>query len=428
MNLDNLSRKQRQVVKHAVSPGTCMFAGGAVRSGKSYASSLGFALFVASKCKGFDAAICGSSIESVMRNVGFDLITTFESLGVTSVLNRTNGTRLILNPTRRKHGERFIKPTSVWVIGANDDRAKSRIQGCTLKALMVDETVLVPEDFWNMAYSRLSIEGAKLWGTYNPASPAHFFKKKVVDRLGEWDGKLIKFGLDDNPSLSEDYKARIRKAYTGHTYQRLVKGEWAGASGLIFPYWHSYNEPLKHGSFHVGLDWGVSGVLHALLIRQDNKSYSQVQDEFVYDAKEAGIPRTEDQHLQALSVWIKTRTKTATVWLDPNTPASFKRLLRDEGFQVRDANNKLVSGLVRTASMLETAQIEIGDCPSLIEEINGYLWDDTAEEDKPLSHQSDHGADALRYYAYTNFPTSANFKPVPLKKAFKNKRLLSMKG
>lgn len=41
--------------------------------------------------------------------------------------------------------------------------------------------------------------------------------------------------MDDNPSLSENVKARYRGMYSGVFYRRFILGEWAAADGLVYP-------------------------------------------------------------------------------------------------------------------------------------------------------------------------------------------------
>ena len=391
----SLSVKQKQIVKTATDDCPVVFSGGAVRSGKTFANNLAFATWELKHGMMHDSVVIGQSIESIMRNMGFDLIDVFKVLGAHAELNRTLGTRIIVNHAGQN--------ASIWVIGASDQRGKSRIQGATLKGMLIDEVALLDKEFFDMSFSRLSVPGSKMWGTYNPGSPHHWFKRDVIDRLEGIGGVNYHFTFEDNPDLSEEYKARIMAAYSGHTYRRLVLGEWAAASGLIFP--DATNIPDKwedlSGEWHLALDYGVSGVFAALAIKEDRRR-SVVVGEHYYDARETGYPRTEEEHLASLLSWASAYgIQGCRVWMDPNTPASFKRLLRQKGFVPRNADNDVIPGLTLTASRLKTGNVVL--CTGLTklqEEMANYLWDEQSETDKPIK-KADHLCDALRYYCFT---------------------------
>ena len=71
MDLETLSPKQKHILAHAASDSTSCFAGGAIRSGKTFSSSLSFALWILREGMGYDHALIGYTLEAVMRNVGW---------------------------------------------------------------------------------------------------------------------------------------------------------------------------------------------------------------------------------------------------------------------------------------------------------------------------------------------------------------------
>ena len=117
--------------------------------------------------RGEDHLIAGRTVESVMRNVvecPGGLLEVFTELGYEP--------RILV-----KNGQRLEVPTDsgtlrAYITGASDRRSHMRIQGATLGGLLLDEGPLVPEPFWRMVWSRLSVEGAKAWVTLNPESPS----------------------------------------------------------------------------------------------------------------------------------------------------------------------------------------------------------------------------------------------------------------
>ena len=401
------SNNQIEVLRHSVSPQTTLLAGGAVRSGKSYSITMSFMLWLMDQRRKHDYAIVGQSIESIMRNIGFDFIDMAQAAGARVRMDKSVGTRIVVQAQTT---------CSIWIIGASDAKARRRIQGSTLKGLVVEELPLLPEDFFNLAWSRLSVDGAKMWASYNPEGPAHWAKKLVVDKPERYDGRLVQFLMRDNPSLSEEVVQRYEQSFTGHFYKRLIEGQWAAAHGACYPHWELTNDTdILGGRVSLALDWAVSGTLACLKIISKGKK-AIVADELYHIGRDHGL-LTEAQLADRIATWIGY---TCPVWLDPSTPATFKRLLRNRGFLVKSADNDVIPGIVTTANRLQNGEILINDkCTNLQEELAGYVWDDAAAdkgEDKPVKKQ-DHGCDALRYWAHSTGKAYRHMAPTSVQRA-----------
>ena len=395
-----LSEKQWRVMGHAVNDSFGLLAGGAVRSGKTHAINLSFALWAAKQSVGHYCVLMGNSIESVMRNAGYDLINAFRELGIRCDLSRSLGTHIWW-----EHGGVRNK---IWIIGASDERSRKRIQGLTLKGLYVDEVCLVPQDAYVQALTRLSVEGSKFWASFNPESPAHWMKREVIDNLDTLSTPdhpidLLYFSMDDNPTLSDAVKERYRQSFTGHWHKRYIQGEWAGATGLVFPKWsRSEMDPRAPVKPVLALDWGVSTVLTVLMVKKGN-----VVAEYYWDSRKQGV-LDEIEQLANIVAWYRSLNPQwdmagVVLYVDPTCPPTWKRRLRKAGFNVRMADHDVVPGIVTTATRLSTKDILIGDCPNLIDELRSYQWDDKKADvgiDAP-SKVNDHAVDALRYYAHT---------------------------
>ena len=285
--------------------------------------------------------------------------------------------------------------------------ARRRIQGSTLKGLVVEELALLPEDFFQMAWSRLSVEGAKMWCSYNPEGPAHWAKRHVIDRAEEYDGVVIRFFMKDNPSMSAEVIARYERSFTGHFYKRLIEGQWAAATGACYPTWFTTPHDMETQNVGLALDWGVSTTL-ACLALQINKQECVVAHELFHHAPETQVLTEREAADMVLAWWGSTvgdlGRNRPMAWLDPNTPASFKGLLRKGGFHIRGADNSVVPGIITTGARLAAGEIKVHErVTELADELASYTWDAAASdrgEDKPTK-KSDHGCDALRYFAHT---------------------------
>lgn len=196
---------------------------GSVRSGKTYVSLLKWAIFVGTMPENAEFLMAGKTITSLKRNC----------LGLLQELVGDNFKYSLTS----KSGKLFGR--TVWLEGANDDRAESKIRGMTLAGAYVDELTQVPEDFYRMLLSRLSVKNAKLYATTNPDTPSHWVKVDIIEN-DEIDKKVWQFQFDDNEILKKDnpeYFEQLRKEYLSMGevfYQRFILGLWVLAEGLIY--------------------------------------------------------------------------------------------------------------------------------------------------------------------------------------------------
>lgn len=234
---------------------------GSVRSGKTYVSLLKWAIFVGTMPNDNEFLMVGKTLTSLKRNC---LLLLQELVG------EGNFTFSI----SAKQGKLFNR--TVWFEGANDDRAESKIRGMTLAGSYVDELTQIPEDFYKMLLSRLSVKGAKLYATTNPDTPNHWVKRDIIDNE-EIDKKIWNFTLDDNVILkkeNEEYFEQLKKEYQsmgGVFYQRFILGLWVLAEGLIYKQFANnqemfmkdeavdeYGNKLNFLIVSIGIDYGAT--------------------------------------------------------------------------------------------------------------------------------------------------------------------------
>lgn len=197
---------------------------GAVRSGKTYISLLKWAIFVGSMPQGTEFLMTGKTITALKRNC----------LGLLQdLVGKKNFNYSISNKSGKLFGH------TIWLEGASDDRAESKIRGMTLAGAYVDELTQIPFEFYTMLLSRLSVKNAKLYATTNPDAPTHWVKTDIIDNQ-EINKKVWNFQFDDNEILkheNEEYFENLRKEYEvlGEVfYQRFILGLWVLAEGLIY--------------------------------------------------------------------------------------------------------------------------------------------------------------------------------------------------
>jgi len=197
---------------------------GSVRSGKTYISLLKWAIFVGSMPENCEFLMTGKTITALKRNC----------LGLLEDLVGTNNFKYSLSS---KEGTLFGR--KVWLEGANDIKAESKIRGMTLAGAYIDELTQIPEDFYSMLLSRLSVKGAKLYATTNPDTPTHWVKREIIDNE-EIDKSVWHFTFDDNEILkkeNEEYFENLKREYKSMGdvyYQRFILGLWVLAEGIIY--------------------------------------------------------------------------------------------------------------------------------------------------------------------------------------------------
>lgn len=367
---------------------------GAVRSGKTFASIRKFIDRLKNGVPG-DAMIIGVNRGTIQRNIVSPL---FKMLGFPVPSPMSPKTTLF--------------GRDVYFVGAPDISAVTTIQGSTLAYAYVDEAACIPEAFWKMLESRLSIKGAQLFATCNPEGPSHWLKKDYIDRTDLHDIATWQFNLDDNPSLDETYKNALKSSYKGLWYNRYILGQWALASGAIYDtYDHNneYEHPLPPPNYYiVGIDYGTTNATAAVLCGVTPKVWPQlrIEREYYYDSVKAGRAKTDAELVRDIIDFIGP-TNVSAIYIDP-AAASFKLALRQADLPVIDGNNDVLLGIKIVGKFISGKNLVIHkSCQVLRDQIQSYAWDPKAAdrgEDKPIK-KNDHIVDGLRYCIATAFKT-----------------------
>lgn len=301
---------------------------------------------------------------------------------------------------------------TIHLVGCADERAEAKIRGPTFSGAYVDEITLIPESAFGMLLSRLSIPGAKLFGTTNPDSPYHWFKRDFLDREGELDLKSWKFKLEDNPSLTEEYKNAIKTEYKGLWYNRFIEGLWVQAEGAVFDFFEDSLHLLDGSPFNaryyvVGVDYGTSNPTAFSLIGYNPENYPHLwlEDEYYWDSRAKQRQKTDSEYAEDLIRFIQGKN-VKMICIDPSA-ASFKAELIKHGIgNTVDANNDVLDGIRFHSKLLSNGTFKIcRNCVHSIKEYRSYIWDDKSLKlgiDKPVK-QNDHCLDSIRYSIMTHF-------------------------
>lgn len=356
----------------------------------------------------------GVSKETVYDNVLLDL---FDTIGRRNYrYNHQTGELLVFWQNGNGSGSGFRR---IKVIGARDEGSEKYLRGKTLAGAYCDELTLMPRSFFEQLLARLSVEGAKLYGTTNPDSPYHYLYTEYIDDDEKKDSGMVcdlHFTLDDNPNVPESYKEFLKKAYTGLFYDRLVLGLWVLGNGRIYD---MFDESLlfdgkdlpdrfySRAARYISIDYGTTNPMVFLDIYDDGETI-WVMNEYYYDCKSKenhGRQKEDTQYADDLQKLIGEELPNAVI-IDPSA-ASFKIVLRNRGYRIREADNAVLDGIRMVSSLLHRRLIRINrKCKNTRNEFASYVWDNKAclrGVEQPLK-QNDHAMDALRYFIKTIIP------------------------
>lgn len=306
-------------------------------------------------------------------------------------------------------GEMNIWGKTIHIIGADDERAESKIRGPTFAGAYVDEATIIPESVFKMLISRCAMGEAKIFATTNPDSPYHWFKRDFLE--DNPDVTSFQFTLEDNPELTQEDKDYLRRQYKGLWYQRFIEGKWVQAEGSIYDSFDEKKDvldiaPSYTADYIVGIDYGTTNPCAFLLIGMDSSRFPNiwVEEEYYYSSQVHQRQKTDSEYAEDLKRFIHGKSIRA-IYLDPSA-ASFRMELLKQGVQkLMEAKNEVLDGIRFVSKLLNNGTFKIcRGCKNLIAEFQGYVWDPKSLQqgiDKPKK-ENDHALDALRYALYTH--------------------------
>lgn len=391
---------------------------GAVRSGKTIVSLIDWLRFCRNGPDGL-FLMTGRTERTVINNLIMPLV---DMLGSDRVkINRGNGTVDICG-------------RQVLIVGANNEAARTKIQGLSLAGAYADEAATLPESYFNMLFSRLSVPGARIWITSNPEGPFHWLKTEWLDKASLWidrDGEhhppedpekaldllRVSFKLEDNEFLvnnNPEYIERVKKSYSGLWKRRFLLGEWVVAEGTVYDMW----DPAKHVVkwedmprmqyiLGAGVDVGTTNPTVCLILARGEDDNLYFIDEWRYAAGD-GTQKLSDQKLaERMHHWLHNEPHypgaqpgwTEPLIVDP-AAASFRYAMKDLRQGTVKAVNDKKRGIKTFGNLLAAERLFVSDrCHGLISEMPLYSWDPKATErgeDEPIK-KFDHSLDAGKY-------------------------------
>ena len=398
MTMQAFSPKQRLVLTWWV-PGNpnwgkeAIICDGAVRSGKTMAMGLSFSLWAMTSFQDQRFGICGKTIESLRRNVLAEILPKLEGLGGQWKEKRSEN---LVTVRFRGRENRF------YIFGGRDESSASLIQGITFAGVLLDEVALMPRSFVEQACARCSVTGSRLWFNCNPAGPSHWFYRTWILEAEKRNALRLHFTMEDNPSLSEQIRERYRRLYTGVFYRRFILGQWAQAEGRVYDFFSAEmlgKAPENCDQWYISCDYGTVNLTSMGLWGRWEGIWYRVK-EFYFNSREQQRQLTDEEYAEALGNLAGGRKITAVI-VDPSA-ASFIEVLRRRGWQVRKADNDVISGIRLTSDCLKSGKIVICEgCNDCIREMDEYVWDLSSGSRDRVKKEHDHAMDDMRYFVST---------------------------
>ncbi|WP_449281241.1 PBSX family phage terminase large subunit [Leucobacter sp.] len=400
-----MSRAQLLSVADCTSAKIALWSG-AVRSGKTFISLFAFLFAVLRAPRTGVIIIVGRTLDTINGNL-MSLLTNPEIFGpLVKYVKYTPGAKTAT-----------ILGRTVHLYGANDASSETKIRGLTVSLAYVDEATIIPEAFWDMLVTRLSVDGARLLATTNPGSKSHWLRKNWILQAKAKSLIHFAFTMDDNPSLSDQFKAEMKASYAGVFYQRFIQGLWTNAEGAVYSMWNEDRHLIKHAdlppiarTLAVGMDYGTTNPTVAILLglTDEERPRLVVIDEWHYSAAEHHGETLPDIELSRLfREWLAKDHGTDQayvpppefVFLDPSA-ASMRSQLHHDGTTPWAAKNDVLKGIQTIGSLLAQGKLLVTDrCKLFLAEVTEYEWDaKAAEEGKDeVVKRDDHAMDAARY-------------------------------
>lgn len=377
---------------------------GSVRSGKTISSIIRWLMFIQTAPLGGALVMVGKTERTLRRNI-------------LSEVERIVGSRQY--HYNAGEGVATILGREVFVYGANDERAEGKIRGLTVAGAYGDELSLWPESFYAQLLARMSVRGAKLFGTTNPDGPYHWLKANYLDRAADLNLRAFHFELEDNPALDPEYVSSLKAEYGEGTlwYRRFILGDWVAAEGAVYDFFNESEHvtatpPSREPDrLFLSIDYGTSNATSAGLYGTWREPVGKLKalrlDGYYYDGRASGKQKTDSDYAKDLDLHFGIHKAQARVILDPSA-ASFKAELKKHGWRVTPAKNDVIDGIRTQAKMLQAGEYRILDTPGnkqAVRDYGAYLWDTKAQargEDKPIK-SNDHTKDEERYFLHTIF-------------------------
>lgn len=287
--------------------------------------------------------------------------------------------------------------------------SEQSIRGRTYAGWYADEVTLHHKSFVSQAVARCSIPKARMIWTTNPDHPEHFILKDYIDNK-KLSKNVFHFYMDENPTLTESYKQRLKDSFSGVFYDRNVLGKWVLADGLVYADFkkdtHTFTQATaaqmvasKQFKYYIaGSDWGFTDPMTGLLFGVTHSNEYYLLEEFYKTQMQ-----TEDLIKWYQQKEIEIGQKINMIVCDTSEPDRIQKLKMNKLNSIM-ARKEINIGLNAVMITIKSNRLFINEnAVETIKEMLTYSYPEkdsvAAKLDKPLDKYN-HAMDALRYAVY----------------------------
>lgn len=242
----------------------------------------------------------------------------------------------------------------------------------------------------------------QVFGDTNPQGPGHHLYKafqagriQMLFSVHEDNPALFDPAVNDWTEQGRAYLARL-DSLTGFRRDRLRKGLWVAAEGVVYPGFnrqtHVKKINCKGWGTILGMDVGTRNPTALLTIRFAG-------DRIHVEAEHYQRGMSSDS-ITDVAISTYGRTNPDYLVIDPSA-AGLITSLADRGITVRKATNDIKIGISRLTAALPDLTVD-PSCVNLIEEFESYRYPSGGRNDSndtPVK-EHDHALDALRYAVF----------------------------
>ena len=379
---------------------------GAIRSSKTTSSIVRWLKFIR-KHPHDEFLMSGNTQTSLYRNVLRQMMALLDSYGI--------------NYKWTKNESITIENNTIWLIGFSHEGIANIIPGMTIAGWYADEINTYPKILVELALDRLSVENSQAFWTLNPDNPHHYIYKEYInnkEKLANNDVKVWNYTIDDNPTLSDEYKEILKRRYPPGTvgYKRKIKGLAAVAEGVIYSrFIEAHNTFTKppfdyYDNYVLTTDYGPSSVtvigLFGIKKSTDGNHYHLLA-EFYYDVT---APENDSKQLTDEEVLDEGKTLLGSLpldkWYTPHDASSLRATIkkaeyRGDPIPVATYTPDVLNDIQEIHSLISVEKFKISkNCPNSITQAQTYSWDPKARaigKEAPLkTNGDDHCPDMWR--------------------------------
>lgn len=319
----------------------------------------------------------------------------------------------------------FWNGSEIWFRSSNDPDS---LRGPNINGFGMDEAAKDKLATWNIMIGRIRRVTKYKNGRVAPNVGAAVSTPKGYNWLWQVFVKrktelhhLEKTSSKENIHLPPDFVPSLEAQYSGVFYEQEVMGEFRAHEGLVYSKFdrdihvRKPSESIDRHKYFLGsIDWGYANPMVGLIASVDGDKRMHFLEE-IYQRRMT-IPefaeKLREMEKSAAAAMKVEYPFDITYWCDPSDTSigagSMMQALRDMGFDIRKANNEIMSGINCVQKRLEMNPdglprlMVTESCANTISEFEQYSYDeydaDKPFKDKPMK-MNDHAMDAMRYMA-----------------------------